>query len=211
MAGIRLKIHCLNVAVICGVLALARPAEAATVTWDFAATVSISGVYHAAGDSITGSFTYDSSTPGVFPLGQGIYLGAITSFRIDQFFSGPAVNSVFAIEDNFDTGTNLEDAFVVFFEDGATKQFSIQGVLDSAKPTAINSVSLPLLPYNVSAFDSVQVIYSSSANDTVVGFTADVDSITLASTPLPAALPLFASGCALLGFLGWRRKRKSAA
>jgi hypothetical protein len=27
-------------------------------------------------------------------------------------------------------------------------------------------------------------------------------------TPLPAALPLFASGGALLGFLGWRRKRK---
>lgn len=31
------------------------------------------------------------------------------------------------------------------------------------------------------------------------------------ATPLPAALPLFASGGALLGFLGWRRKRKSAA
>ena len=31
---------------------------------------------------------------------------------------------------------------------------------------------------------------------------------TAAATPLPAALPLFASGGALLGFLGWRRKRK---
>jgi hypothetical protein len=30
-------------------------------------------------------------------------------------------------------------------------------------------------------------------------------------TPLPAALPLFASGGGLLGFLGWRRKRKQAA
>jgi hypothetical protein len=29
-------------------------------------------------------------------------------------------------------------------------------------------------------------------------------------TPLPAALPLFASGTGLLGFLGWRRKRKMA-
>ena len=33
----------------------------------------------------------------------------------------------------------------------------------------------------------------------------------LSTTPLPAALPLFASGGALLGFLGWRRKRKNAA
>ena len=30
-------------------------------------------------------------------------------------------------------------------------------------------------------------------------------------TPLPAALPLFATGSGLLGFLGWRRKRKAAA
>jgi len=29
-------------------------------------------------------------------------------------------------------------------------------------------------------------------------------------TPLPAALPLFASGAGVLGFLGWRRKRKQA-
>jgi len=31
------------------------------------------------------------------------------------------------------------------------------------------------------------------------------------ATPLPAALPLFASGLGALGLLGWRRKRKSAA
>ena len=31
------------------------------------------------------------------------------------------------------------------------------------------------------------------------------------ATPLPAALPLFASGLAALGLLGWRRKRKNAA
>jgi hypothetical protein len=29
-------------------------------------------------------------------------------------------------------------------------------------------------------------------------------------TPLPAALPLFASGLGAIGFLGWRRKRKNA-
>ena len=31
------------------------------------------------------------------------------------------------------------------------------------------------------------------------------------NTPLPAALPLFASGLGALGLLGWRRKRKAAA
>jgi len=31
------------------------------------------------------------------------------------------------------------------------------------------------------------------------------------STPLPAALPLFATGLGALGLLGWRRKRKAQA
>ena len=30
-------------------------------------------------------------------------------------------------------------------------------------------------------------------------------------TPLPAALPLFATGLGALGLLGWRRKRKAAS
>ena len=34
---------------------------------------------------------------------------------------------------------------------------------------------------------------------------------TAAETPLPAALPLFATGLGALGLLGWRRKRKQAA
>ena len=37
----------------------------------------------------------------------------------------------------------------------------------------------------------------------------DVD-VELATTPLPAALPLFASGLGALGLFGWRKKRKAA-
>jgi hypothetical protein len=40
--------------------------------------------------------------------------------------------------------------------------------------------------------------------------TLDVPSV-VSGTPLPAALPLFASGLGALGMLGWRRKRKGAA
>jgi hypothetical protein len=36
-------------------------------------------------------------------------------------------------------------------------------------------------------------------------------SYSLSATPLPAALPLFASGLGALGLLGWRRKRKAIA
>jgi hypothetical protein len=33
----------------------------------------------------------------------------------------------------------------------------------------------------------------------------------IGSAPLPASLPLFASGLGALGFLGWRRKRRAEA
>jgi hypothetical protein len=36
-------------------------------------------------------------------------------------------------------------------------------------------------------------------------------TISPAATPLPAALPLFATGIGGLGLLGWRRKRKAQA
>ena len=34
---------------------------------------------------------------------------------------------------------------------------------------------------------------------------------TVSQVPLPAALPLFATGLGALGLLGWRRKRKAQA
>ena len=43
------------------------------------------------------------------------------------------------------------------------------------------------------------------------GFAITLVNGTVSATPLPAALPLFATGLAVLGPLGWRRKRKAAA
>jgi hypothetical protein len=42
-------------------------------------------------------------------------------------------------------------------------------------------------------------------------FDATFNITAVATTPLPAALPLFATGLGVLGLLGWRRKRKAKA
>jgi hypothetical protein len=52
-----------------------------------------------------------------------------------------------------------------------------------------------------------------STSNTSFSFSSTSLTVTLAptTTPLPAALPLFAAGLGGLGLLGWRRKRKVAA
>jgi hypothetical protein len=39
----------------------------------------------------------------------------------------------------------------------------------------------------------------------------DLGNYTVTATPLPAALPLFATGVGALSLLGWRKRRKAAA
>jgi len=58
-----------------------------------------------------------------------------------------------------------------------------------------------------SGFVSLTATYTQPAAGGLI--TASIIDTTI--TPLPGALPLFAAGLALLGLLGWRRKRKVAA
>ncbi|MGO9684653.1 MAG: DUF642 domain-containing protein [Beijerinckiaceae bacterium] len=61
-----------------------------------------------------------------------------------------------------------------------------------------------------SASTTIAFLNGDPSNDTSNG----LDNISLtatSTTPLPAALPLFASGLGAMGLFGWRRKRKDAA
>ena len=49
---------------------------------------------------------------------------------------------------------------------------------------------------------------TTGVSDLTVSFSSEVEA---AVVPLPATLPLFATGLCALGLLGWRRKRKAAA
>ena len=95
---------------------------------------------------------------------------------------------------------------------------------DNASPSCTNSYSgdtlatLDSIAYESTTF-GLLTVHSSGveigdwANNGTIAAQADIQSITIntATTPLPAALPLFASGLGALGLLGWRRKRKAVA
>jgi hypothetical protein len=81
------------------------------------------------------------------------------------------------------------------------------------------SVSLDLAPrmnvgYTTGTLDLFVTLTNVSA-DPFGGFEISNSPITLdipvGTTPIPAALPLFATGLGALGLFGWRRKRKNIA
>jgi hypothetical protein len=88
-------------------------------------------------------------------------------------------------------------------------------------PTSMDALILAgtLLPdttydYELDFSDRLNDYDSKNGSFTVQGFDLRTDgSFTTegAETPLPAALPLFASGIGAMSLLGWRRKRKAAA
>jgi hypothetical protein len=58
--------------------------------------------------------------------------------------------------------------------------------------------------------DVTQTLVIMLSGNSNVQATARTDLVP-ATTPLPAALPLFATGIGALGLLGWRRKRRVRA
>ena len=50
------------------------------------------------------------------------------------------------------------------------------------------------------------ILNGSSSESNITGITGNITA-----TPLPATLPLFATGLGAMGLFGWRRKRKSQA
>ena len=78
------------------------------------------------------------------------------------------------------------------------------------------SVDIDVAAGNLSGIPNFYFSVQNGSGSTDVIFQS-ISSLTFSevagasATPLPAALPLFASGLGGLGFLGWRRKRKAQA
>jgi hypothetical protein len=110
--------------------------------------------------------------------------------------------------------TNLLDVPVAFMPPSSFNGFEF---VDVSTDPGINGITLDpstTAPVNISVAtftsNSVFLNFQGQTWDAHTAAVFDLQFGSVSSVPVPAALPLFATGLAGLGLLGWRRKKKAA-
>jgi hypothetical protein len=162
-----------------------------------ATTFTLSNVTYDCGLSFcfagTGTFT------GTFDYNAGVF-SPIDIVATGGFSSSPNTITLDTNTNNSSTASDLE-----FTNSGNSAEF-LSLFLAAPLPTSPDSV----IGGGLGGFVSNCAIGAICSNEFPVSGSF-VSAVPLSAVPLPAALPLFASGLGALGLLGWRRKRKAQA
>jgi hypothetical protein len=168
----------------------------------------------------SGTYTTSMSVSVTFTLANPLAanLPVLTDITVDvlsfSFFDGRnTLTNATAVDDLFSVGTDMAGNIVLW-----------NVAADNGDPTSIGEKAFlieTLFPGNGLDFDQALIdecVFAVAG--TCTNFLFDVGSNTdhpghwartdLPNVPLPGALPLFASGLAGLGLLGWRRKKAAA-
>jgi hypothetical protein len=181
------------------VAALNAPANAATITGELSLTGgnNLDLTAHTITFNFGNPFNVAAETGSFLTLGSG---GTVTWRNLGV----PIDYNTLA------TGSNLSCGAGCMFtgSNGAVVTFD----LTSESPPVVNGGFLDLSGTGIvtlTGFDPTPgSFFLSGQGGTGVNLTF---SSTVSAVPLPAALPLFATGLGALGLLGWRRKRKALA
>ena len=95
----------------------------------------------------------------------------------------------------------------LFVNNVLSASFILPGSITRASPLTA-SLSVLLAAGDTVMLSIYRTFYPAYGDFVGTDFTVN---LTPSAVPLPAALPLFATGLGVLGFAGWRRKRKAAA
>jgi hypothetical protein len=140
------------------------------------------------GGSASGTFTLDSTTNTLLDLSVTTTAGSVL---VGFSYSTTATPLLYC-------GTVCQYYFYTYSQGQASVL-----VIDLVNyPSLIN----PTLVADGGSFEQLM-----QPTGSLYRYTASGEIVPVSTTPLPAALPLFASGLGALGLLGWRRKRKAQA
>lgn len=131
---------------------------------------------------------------------EPVYNGGVGTFD--------AWNSVsFNANDANFWNTKLYDQNGLIFDNTLSEWNTVYGSSDTFLDAFITSISFGIgsgAPLQTGYVDNLRV---SNGQTT---FAPEFEAIAVAAVPIPAALPLYATGLGLMGFLGWRKRRKKA-
>jgi hypothetical protein len=126
--------------------------------------------------------------------------GIATAYSYEMSFATP-LNSLSFTRPGLGSATMSSWTATAYSATNALLSTAGEGITYSYSPAAT---------FTLNGTDIAYVIFTDNAYN-FAGTNFRLDNLTLDSTtPLPAALPLFASGLGGLGLLTWRRKRKAA-
>jgi hypothetical protein len=213
--------------IVAAVLANSALANATTISQ------TLGGVDFTNGQTV-GAGTFNAASSGQ-PAPFNAFIGSDIS---GPNFSGTWTFSYGAIADTI-TGATLEIGLldgdsaapgnqVASYSIGGIDLTSLLNTVMEASPGANSvevyyTITLPSSTFSILAGGSptvsltlqgpgLGVLGTTTFNGAALDFsTVTIDTGTGTATPLPAALPLFATGIGGLGLLGWRRKRKAQA
>ena len=162
------------------------------------------------GASVLLTFTYMGSEAGNTNGAYDALSFAGTPVFQNHGVSTPGTATVFQLPVNTGTSGLIPIAF------NSINPASSTGVVNGGPISSNVAIAFDIVSSTV-AYVFFEDIYQLSAgsdrdfDDMVVRIQLSDASTGLGNTPLPATLPLFASGLGALGLLGWRRKRKAQA
>lgn len=212
-------------------LTVAKPSEAADITFLFTGAVSsVPSALNASPDNLhigpmTGSITFDGDALGTisnFPnLDEARYPNAITAATVTipmgmstytaSWVSG-TLNTIVVLnatpgnpDDRYVFSSNMDGGTI----NGLASSFAFDKILLNSTETAFNSTDLPISPPSLSLFDLGRFQLHFTDGTRVEGAFSDLKAV-----PLPPAVILFGAGLIALIGLGarnWRLKGSSVA
>jgi hypothetical protein len=193
----------LGLAIVCAAAMGAAPSKAATIyTYtgnQFTADEITPGGAYSTLDRVSGWFELAS------PLGDGT-AGIDISSNVVAFSFSDGVQTLVNGGD-----FNNVDGFALFFvgtdSSGVPNEWII-GIIDNLAGVGIVTCSFTTTGGEGLSNCAGGGPHDAGGSQGSAGVFNDPGTWTVTTTPLPAALPLFASGLGALGLLGWRRKRK---